>query len=912
MLGPEQRSFAKQNRSPMKTGWFSVLASSLLFVSTAVRADETNHPPFVSIKATVSIATESGQTGQFTVTRFYTPVTNDLLVPYTISGTASNGVDYITLPGSVLIPAGSSNATIAVQAIDDSIPELPESVTLTLTSNATFGVISPASATVTILDNDNQLPSITLLNPTNGQSFSAPVNIPLQAQASDIDGNIIRVIFYANSVNLGSTTAIDSAGFYDLTWSNAAPGSYTLTAVAIDNFDGHSTSAPVKVTITGVAIPIVTVAAPDAQASEPGDNTGTFHVYRTGPTNDPLTVFYRMSGTASNGVDYVALPGTVTIPAGTNFASITLQPIDDTLAEGTETAILTAIPSPLALPTTYIVGSPASATISILDNETNQPPVVSIVNPTNGASFTAPVNVLLQAQASDADGSISRVYFFNGPTAFAGSSTADSTGLYDAVWTNPPPGTYSLTAVAIDNLEARTTSAPVVITIVGSTQSNSPPSVHIYTPTNNASFVAPANILIGASASDKDGGYVATVEFFANGSSLGVKTNNPLSGSSINPFTIYYTNVPAGVYDLTALATDNQGATTLSTPIHFTVNPAPPPPTNYPPVVRISSPANGATYHSPVNIPIYVYAYDLDGSVASVEVFAGTNDLGAAQHPCITRTNGTTECPTNYFTLVWSNAAVGTYPLTALATDNVGATTTSQTVNITILPPPPPPSNLPPIVNISAPDPIAIEGTNCWVRIAPTNTTTWSNWISGATLPQLITNCGPKSATFRVHREGSTNDDLTVSYEIGGTATNGVQYLALPGSVTIPAGEHSALITVVPIDDGPPEINMTVILKIKLATNYLIGSPQRAAAYILDQPQIRTASEVTTDRCFHLKADGPDGAWFHVDYTTDLMNWTPICTSQVVNGSVDFVDPDAKGDQVRYYRAVSQDVPPPQ
>ncbi|MGZ4972164.1 MAG: Ig-like domain-containing protein, partial [Limisphaerales bacterium] len=764
--------------------------------------------------------------------------------------------------------------------------------------------------------NDNKPPTVNLVNPTNGASFTAPINVLLQAQAADSDGTISRVYFSANTAMLGAATAADASGFYNFTWTNPAPGSYTLTEIAVDNFEARTTSGPVHVTINGVALPVVTVAAPDAEASEPGSNTGTFHVYRSGSTNDPLTVFYRMSGTASNGIDYVSLPGTVTIPAGTNYAPIILQPIDDSLIEGTETAILTAISSPLGAPTTYLVGSPASATVSILDNDTNKTPVVSIVNPTNGASFNAPVNVLLQAQASDSDGSIFRVYFFAGNSVIGGTasqSVLDTNGLYDLTWTNPPPGIYSLTAVAIDNLQSHATSSPVVVTIIGPPPTNAPPSVHIYTPANNSSFIAPANIFIAAEATDKDG-YVATVEFFENGTSLGVKTNNPASGSSINPFYIYWTNVPTGAADLTALATDNKGATMLSAAVHVTVVPPPPPPTNYPPTVRISSPANGASYHMPVNIPIYVYAVDPDGSVASVEVFAGTNDLGAAQRPCFLTPSPGAECPSNYFTLVWSNAPLGTYPITAVGTDNVGATTTSEPVKVTILPPPPPPSNHPPVVSIVATDPIAIEGTNCWTWVAPTNrTATWSNWYAGSALPcALVTNCGPKSATFLVRRDGSTNDSLTVNYEIGGTATNGVQYMTLPGSVTIPAGEHGALITVVPIDDGPPEINMTAILKIKLSTNYVIGLQQRAAAYILDGPQIRPASEITTDRCFHLKADGPDGAWFHIDYTTDLTTWTSLCTNQVVNGSIDFIDPDAQGDQLRYYRAVPQDTAPTQ
>ncbi|MGZ5530065.1 MAG: hypothetical protein ACXWJB_15425, partial [Limisphaerales bacterium] len=66
----------------MKIDSFSAFVASLLLVSPVLRADLTNHPPIVSIKTTVATAVEGGQNGQFTVTRFYDPLTNDLTVPY--------------------------------------------------------------------------------------------------------------------------------------------------------------------------------------------------------------------------------------------------------------------------------------------------------------------------------------------------------------------------------------------------------------------------------------------------------------------------------------------------------------------------------------------------------------------------------------------------------------------------------------------------------------------------------------------------------------------------------------------------------------------------------------------------------------------------------------------------------------
>ena len=182
---------------------------------------------------------------------------------------------------------------------------------------------------------------------------------------------------------------------------------------------------------------------------------------------------------------------------------------------------------------------------------------------------------------------------------------------------------------------------------------------------------------------------------------------------------------------------------------------------------------------------------------------------------------------------------------------------------------------------------------------------------AGATF-RFITNCGPKNATFTVHRFGATNDPLTLDYAIGGSASNGVDYVTLPGSVTVPAGERSAQLTVVPIDDGAPDISSTVILKLKPNTNYVIGFPPQAAAIILDSDRPSVPTAVLPDFSFHMNAAGPDGAWFHIEASADLVSWTSLCTNQVVNGSIDFIDPDAQSNQSRFYRAVPEPVPPPE
>jgi Bacterial Ig domain/Calx-beta domain len=337
--------------------------------------------------------------------------------------------------------------------------------------------------------------------------------------------------------------------------------------------------------------------------------------------------------------------------------------------------------------------------------------------------------------------------------------------------------------------------------------------------------------------------------------------------------------------------------------------------TNLPPIVRIDSPANRSVFREGIDIPIIAFATDLDGRILSVEFLAGTNSLGFGDPlPCITPqyvcpTCPVPVCPTNRFILVWTNVPVGAYDLRAVATDNGGAVSVSDPVHITVLPSPPPPTNRPPIVSIVATDPIAIEGTNCWVWWGLTNESpTWANWSVAACRP--ITACGPKDAVFAVRRCGETNGDLTVTYDIGGTATNGVDYVGLPGLVTIPAGERAALVTIVPIDDGPPDLNSTVILRLTppatTPPGYIIGEPGKAAALIIDSRWPWPASAVLADRCFHLRATGPDGAWFRVECSSNLIDWQAVCTNQVISGSVDFVDPDASVNATRFYRVVPE------
>ncbi len=202
-------------------------------------------------------------------------------------------------------------------------------------------------------------------------------------------------------------------------------------------------------------------------------------------------------------------------------------------------------------------GTKTAINASVFTTTTNTPPTINLTAPSNNANFTAPATITITANATDANGTVTNVQFFNGTTLLA----TDATAPYSFSWTTVPAGTYSITAKATDNAGATITSTPVSVSVTTVT-TNTPPTVNLTTPSNNANFTAPATITITANATDANG-TVTNVQFF-NGSTL-------LATDATAPYSFSWTTIPAGTYSLTAKATDNAGATTTSTPASVTV-----------------------------------------------------------------------------------------------------------------------------------------------------------------------------------------------------------------------------------------------------------------------------------------------------------------------------------------------------
>ena len=193
----------------------------------------------------------------------------------------------------------------------------------------------------------------------------------------------------------------------------------------------------------------------------------------------------------------------------------------------------------------------------------NEPPSVALTAPSGGATFTAPATIALQASATDGDGTVVKVEFFNG-TAKLGESTVMP---YRFVWNGVPVGTYAIMAKATDNLGAVTTSSTLTLSVTSAL--NRPPQVSLDHPQSGAVLNGPAALLLSATATDPDG-TITKIEFLDGETKLGESTV-PIG---LSTFKLNLANgLSAGGHVLTARATDNNGARADSAGVTITVLP---------------------------------------------------------------------------------------------------------------------------------------------------------------------------------------------------------------------------------------------------------------------------------------------------------------------------------------------------
>ncbi|MBD1211906.1 MAG: SBBP repeat-containing protein, partial [Dolichospermum circinale Clear-D4] len=412
--------------------------------------------PIITLAATDSNAGETAigvtaNPGTFTLTRTG-DLTQAITVNYTLSGSATNGTDYSSLPGTVNFAAGVSSAIVTVTPTDDNIFEGTETAILTLTTGTGYALNLTTSAVVNIADND--LPGISLALSPASVVEDGPTNLVYTFTRTGTTANALTVNYgVGGNATFNTDYTQTGAASFTATTGNItfAAGSSTATLTVDPTADttvetnetvvltlatapGYTINTPAAVigTITNddsSALPVISVAATDASAAETATgitaNPGQFTLTRLGGNiNQAVTVNYTLTGTATNGTDYTSLPTSVTFAAGSSTAIVTVTPTNDTIFEATETAILT-----LATGTGYTVSTTnTAATVNIADNDL-QPTINLSANQTIVEGNTNPQNVSYTVTLSNASTqAITVQYATANGTAIAGSDYTSASG----------------------------------------------------------------------------------------------------------------------------------------------------------------------------------------------------------------------------------------------------------------------------------------------------------------------------------------------------------------------------------------------------------------------------------------------------------------------------------------------------
>ncbi|HTJ53412.1 MAG TPA: Ig-like domain-containing protein, partial [Cyclobacteriaceae bacterium] len=492
--------------------------------------------------ATITVTTQDGAktaTSAITVT---TVAVTGVTVSPTTATLVGGGTQQLT---ATIAPSNATNKNITWSSSNTAIA--------TVNSSGLVTAIAAGTATITVITQDGSKTATSSI--TVSSSAIAVTGVTVSPTSASITAGgtqqLTATVAPANATNKNvtwssSNTAIATVSTSGLV-SAVSAGTATIT---VTTQDGAKTATSAITVIASSAI--CTGVGPNA----PGTSTPDYSWQATNSANPTITF---IPGTPITGCDFAIVyvkigsggyAGYIMNASGSNFT------YSITAATGSAVSIYFTYRISAGGAERNSSASPGSFTVGSCGGTANISPTVSISSPTTGATFTAPASITINATASDSDGTISKVEFYNGTTLLG----TDTSSPYSYAWTGVTAGSYSLTAKATDNATATTTSTAVSVTV---SAANVAPTVSITSPTNGASFSAPASVTINANAADSDG-TISKVEFYNGATLLGTDTSSPYS--------YVWSSVAAGNYSITAKATDNATAVTTSSAVSITVS----------------------------------------------------------------------------------------------------------------------------------------------------------------------------------------------------------------------------------------------------------------------------------------------------------------------------------------------------
>ncbi|HXM49891.1 MAG TPA: Calx-beta domain-containing protein, partial [Pyrinomonadaceae bacterium] len=808
---------------------------------------------------------------------------NAMTVNFSVGGTASftqpdytqsGAATFTATSGTVVIPGGSSTATVTIDPSADTTVEPDETVNLTVTSGTGYTVGSPSAATGTIINDDTDVS--VAVSPASVAEDGA-TNLTYTFTRVGVTTNALTVNF---SIAVGGNNAVFPV---DYTQSGAATfvppvgtvtfGAGNSTATVTVDPTADSIVEPdetVIFTITsgtgynvgspGVATGTITnddadvsVTVTPSSVTEDGPTNLVYTFTRTGFTLLPATVNFSVGGTAvfsqpdytqTGAATYSDTSGTIVFGAGDSTATVTIDPSADTTVEPDETVVLTVTSG-----TGYNVGSPDSATGTITNDDTD---VSVAVSPGSVAEDGATNLVYNFARTGVTSGALT-VNFSVGGTANFGASPNDYTQTGATSFT-PTTGTVtfaagSSTAAVTINPETDITVEPdetVDLTVTaGAGYSVGSPSVASGTITNDDTEVS---VAVSPASVAEDGATNLVYTFMRNGVTSGPLTVNFSVGGTANfgASPNDYTQTGATSFTpTTGTVTFVAGSSTAAINVNPEADSTIEPDETVVLTVtsgggyNISSPASasGTITNDDADVSVAVSPASVaeDGATNLVYTFSRTGFIGGALTVNFS-VGGTavfgpspddyTETGATTFTTTTGSVTFAAGSSTATVTVDPEADTTpepDETVDITLTPG----AGYNVVSPSSATGTILNDDTIVTVAVTPSSTAE-----GGANLVYTFT------------RTGSTASAVTVNFSVGGSASFPADYSQSGAATFTPptatvnfgVGSATATVTVTPLTDCVVEGNETVEFTVQPGSGYGVGSPSMATGTITNTP----------------------------------------------------------------------------
>jgi hypothetical protein len=804
-----------------------------LGAASIVIQDNDTALPVVSLAVPTNTATETGTPGVFTVSRTG-PVTQSLLVKWTISGSATTGVDFTSIGTQGVIPAGQSSANFVVAPILDGRVEGTETVTLTLASDAAYlraAGSASYSGTVNLLDADIPTVTVTATDGTAGESGA-----DLGVFELSRTGNLTEALTVHYALSGSALHGVDYAPLAGVATIPAGSATTSLTVAPVDDALGEAqqtlslhlrsgtgyvvgtqSSATIQIA-DGGDVPVITVGVLDAVASEPS-GTGSFRFTSTGSGTGTVTVRYTVSGTATAGVDYTALSGSFTMARNSTY-DLVVTPLNDAFPEDVETVTVTLAPDPA-----YTLFLDTSATLSLQDDE--QPSVSVSTVASDSFSENGGTGKFWISRTGSTTGALTVNYTLSG-TATAG---VDYQAVSSAVTVPAGQSGVAVSITAINDALAEGTETVVLTLAPGSygfwvnqatlyLLDDETPSVQVRfanaTGTGSESLgVVQISVELSAASAN-----AVTVEYFIGG---GTATGG-----------VDYQIVPGRLTFAPGETLKHLALTLVSDPY---VEPSQT-------VILKLRYAQGAA------LGTSTFTYTIQDGLAPLSVgFAASSSSGsesAGSAPLrVTLSRASETGVSVQYAVTGGSAVSGTdYQLNA-GTLSFAPGETSKVIPNTIIESEGPEWDETLVVALSNPAGAVLGNVTVQTHTIVDGQTAVSLTVSD----DLASESGSNPGVFTLSRTGSLASPFTVQLERAGTATPGIDYQALPLSATFQAGQATTQLSVLPIDDPQSEPSETIVLTLLPGAGYTVDGPASATVVLIDNdgtpPVIASVSDQT-------------------------------------------------------------------